>query len=230
MSIGDIYNRAKGVAIDYPRAIAAFRVGAEGGDASCQYQVGAMHYKGMGVAVDYNQARLWLERAVAQDHPIAFTLLGMAYSDGKGVIPSWRRARELFQRGVELGNSEAAKHESPLAISRAGQNLQDLTWEIQQVHTNVGYNVHDRHFVVHATLLPFRSQVAPLMDKRVEIYGTSRADMNGKRGVAIDFHPMGGAQGDRSTWRYTVQLDSGEGFKLKPASVRVEEGRIRRSK
>ena len=60
------------------------------------------------------------------------------------------------------------------------------------------------------------------MDKRVEIHGTSRADMNGKRGVAIDFHPLGGPQGDRSTWRYTVQLDSGEAFKLKPANVRAE--------
>ena len=60
------------------------------------------------------------------------------------------------------------------------------------------------------------------MDKRVEIHGTSRADMNGKRGVATDFHPMGGPQGDRSTWRYTVQLDSGEAFKLKRANVRAE--------
>ena len=60
------------------------------------------------------------------------------------------------------------------------------------------------------------------MDKRVEIHGTSRADINGKRGVATDFHPMGGPQGDRSTWRYTVQLDSGEAFKLKMANVRAE--------
>ena len=64
-------------------------------------------------------------------------------------------------------------------------------------------------------------KVASLMDKRVEIHGTSRADMNGKRGVATDFHPMGGPQGDPTTWRYTVQLDSGEAFKLKPANVRA---------
>ena len=60
------------------------------------------------------------------------------------------------------------------------------------------------------------------MDKRVEIHGTTRADINGKRGIATDFHPMGGLQGDRSTWRYTVQLDSGEVFKLKLANVRAE--------
>ena len=57
------------------------------------------------------------------------------------------------------------------------------------------------------------------MDKRVEIHGTSRADMNGKRGVATDFHSY---PADRTKDRYTVQLDSGEAFKLKPANVRAE--------
>ena len=59
------------------------------------------------------------------------------------------------------------------------------------------------------------------MDKRVEIHGTSRADINGQSGVATDFHPMGGPR-DPTKDRYTVQLDSGEAFKLKPANVRVE--------
>ena len=58
------------------------------------------------------------------------------------------------------------------------------------------------------------------MDKRVEIHGTSRADMNGKRGVATDFHPMDSK--DPTTWRYTVKLDGGEAFKLKRANVRAE--------
>ena len=57
------------------------------------------------------------------------------------------------------------------------------------------------------------------MDKRVEIHGTSRADINGQRGVATDFHYY---REDQSKWRYTVQLDSGEAFKLKPANVRAE--------
>ena len=56
------------------------------------------------------------------------------------------------------------------------------------------------------------------MDKRVEIHGTSRADMNGKRGVATDFN----WDDDKSKARYTVYLDSGEAFKLKLANVRAE--------
>ena len=58
------------------------------------------------------------------------------------------------------------------------------------------------------------------MDKRVEIHSTTRDDINGKRGVAIDFHYN---REDQSKCRYTVQLDSGEAFKVKPANVRAEE-------
>ena len=58
------------------------------------------------------------------------------------------------------------------------------------------------------------------MDKRVEIHGTSRADMNGKCGVATDFHTMDAE--DATTWRYSVKLDGGEAFKVKPANVRAE--------
>ena len=58
------------------------------------------------------------------------------------------------------------------------------------------------------------------MDKRVEIHGTSRADMNGKRGVATDFHTTDSE--DVATWRYTVKLDGGEAFKFKWANVRAE--------
>ena len=57
------------------------------------------------------------------------------------------------------------------------------------------------------------------MSKRVEIHGTSRADVNGKRGVAVDFH----LAEDPTTWRYSVQLDSGEAFKFKLVNVRAEK-------
>ena len=58
------------------------------------------------------------------------------------------------------------------------------------------------------------------MDKRVEIHGTSRTDMNGKCGVATDFHPMD--WNDRAADRYTVKLDSGEEYKLRRERLRAE--------
>ena len=53
------------------------------------------------------------------------------------------------------------------------------------------------------------------------IHGTSRADMNGKCGVATDFHPMDFK--DPTADRYTVKLDSGEEYKLRPVNLRAEE-------
>ena len=71
-----VYYWGQGAAIDYPRAMAAYKVGAEGGDALCQYQVGIMYVYGEGVAVDYQQALAWLEKATAQDYPDAVGELG----------------------------------------------------------------------------------------------------------------------------------------------------------
>ena len=80
------------MAIDYPRAMAAFEVGAEGGEVGCQWMVGSMYYNGLGVDVDYAQGLPWIEKAAAQDQPDAVCHLGGMYFDGEGVTPSWRRA------------------------------------------------------------------------------------------------------------------------------------------
>ena len=92
-----------------------------GGGDVCQYQVGMMCWDGEGVAVDDKQARLWLEKAAAQDEPHAVGQLGIMYFEGTGVTPSWRRARELYQRAIELGSSQSV------------ENMQHLTKSIQEV-------------------------------------------------------------------------------------------------
>ena len=119
--VGNIYHWGQGVAIDHPRAMAAYKVGAEGGDADCQWQVGWMYYYGRGVDVDYAQALPWIEKAAAQDQPKAVCTLGVMYKRGQGVTPSFRRAREYCARSIELGSSMAVK------------NMQILTIDIQNV-------------------------------------------------------------------------------------------------
>ena len=93
------------MAIDYARAMAAYKVGGEGGNATCQFQIGTMYCRGLGTTVDYKQARVWLEKAAAQDYPNAVGTLGVMCAEGWGVTPSWRRTRELFKRANELGGS-----------------------------------------------------------------------------------------------------------------------------
>ena len=102
--------------------------------------------------------------------------------------------------------------------------MQGLTEAIQTVTSQRSNHAAPLLVVRDLTIpppLPL-SHAQTLMDKRVEIHGTSRADMNGKRGVAIDFHMMGGHYGDPTTWRYTVKLDGGEAFKVKGPNVRAE--------
>ena len=120
--VGSIFYWGNGVPVDYPRAMAAYKVGAEGGDALCQYQGGTMYFFGQGVDVDYKQAQAWFEKAAAQDQPTAVGQLGAMYYEGKGVTPSWRRAREYYERAIELGDSDAV------------ENMQNLTGAIQDVN------------------------------------------------------------------------------------------------
>ena len=56
-----------------------------------------------------------------------------------------------------------------------------------------------------------------LAGKRVEVHGTSRADMNGQRGMATSF--------DEAAGRYVVRLDgpTGKTVKLKPTNVRHDD-------
>ena len=74
VTIGDIYNFGQGVAIDYERAVAGYKIGAEwrstmsarwrgtrsaprGGNALCQYNLGHMFREGRGIdSPDYKQA------------------------------------------------------------------------------------------------------------------------------------------------------------------------------
>ena len=104
--VGCIYIWGQGVAIDYPRAFAAYKVSAEGGNRGCQAQLGSMYALGHGVPQDYKQARAWFEKAAAQDYPDAVKHLGTLHFNGTGVTQSWRRTREYWERAIQLGNSK----------------------------------------------------------------------------------------------------------------------------
>jgi TPR repeat protein len=146
--VGGIYGWGQGVAVDYARSMAAYKVGAEGGDARCQFQAGMMYHTGRGVDVDYKQARAWLEKAAAQDLSDAVAQLGTMYSEGQGVTPSWRRAREYYERAIELG------------CSRAVKNMQKLTTIIQKVtsqrsnHTAPSSLLRERFHTPSPSLFP----------------------------------------------------------------------------
>ena len=125
--IGDIYYWGKGVAVDYERALAGYKIGAEGGDASCQNQLGSMSEQGKGIdSPDYEQALMWYEKAAAQDHAIACNNLGVRFREGRGQASSWRRARELYQRAIKLGCAQAIESAQVLTESIADVSTSPL--------------------------------------------------------------------------------------------------------
>ena len=134
--VGIIYYWGQGVAVDYARSMAAYKVGAEGGNAVCQWEVGMMYYNGDGVDVDYAQALPWIEKAAAQDLREAVGRLGTMYSHGEGVTPSFRRAREYYERAIELGDSHSVK------------SMQTLTKSIQNVTSQ-----RSNHFALSSSLV-----------------------------------------------------------------------------
>ena len=124
---GTIYLYGQGVSIDYQRALAAYKLGAKGGNASCQYLVGVMLEDGDGCDVDYQQALVWYEKAAAKDYANAFYSLGRMAQAGRAQQPSYRRAREHSQRAICLGSKQGIQlmkllddQVQKVASSRAG--------------------------------------------------------------------------------------------------------------
>ena len=114
--IGSIYFHGEGVAVDYKRALPAYKTGAEGGDAHCQNQLGSMlSGEAYGLELDYEQAVVWLEKAAAQDDPAACNNLAFMAVRAQGQAPSWRRARDYWQRAVDLGHAQASENMQPVA-------------------------------------------------------------------------------------------------------------------
>ena len=131
VQIGGIYDYGQGVAVDYERAMAAYKIGAEGGNAICQCQLGSMLHRGDGIdSPDQKQALAWLERAAAQDLPQAVHALGVMALRGHGRPLSWRDARQYYQRAIELGHCQLAAQDLKLAA----QDLKFLNGGLQQVH------------------------------------------------------------------------------------------------
>ena len=98
-----MYFWGEGVAVDYPRAMASFKVAAEAGDAMGMWQVGAMYRDGLGVAKDSEQAFPWVEKAAAKGAPAA--ILGLASMVSFGLA-------RLVVNSVGCGLSRAPKQRS----------------------------------------------------------------------------------------------------------------------
>jgi hypothetical protein len=58
-----MFKRGQGVAQDYVEAVRWYKLAAEQGDASAQFNLGNMYRKGQGVAQDFTRAHMWYNLA-----------------------------------------------------------------------------------------------------------------------------------------------------------------------
>ena len=197
----------------------AYKIAAKAGDAFSQYQLGGMLIEALGVERDFTQAAAWFEQAAAQEMPLAVMQLGRLHQRGHAPASSWRRARELLQRSVDLGFFGAQAVNDLQIFARTIAKVMGQAEHVTSSSVTCGNRMPLARSLVSSSRSPPTPQ--SLMDQRIEIHGTSRHDLNGKRGVATDFHPVG-SDHDHANWRYTVQLDSGYVCKVKQENVRAE--------
>lgn len=100
---------------DYAQADKIFRALAEKGDASAQFNLGAMYNNGQGKAKDYQEAVKWYRLAAAQGHAGAQSSLGYMYYGGQGVAQDYVRAHMWFNFAAAKGSGIAQKLRDKIA-------------------------------------------------------------------------------------------------------------------
>jgi len=84
-----------------------YKLAAEQGDASAQYNLGVMYKDGEGVPQDYKTAVKWYRIAAEQGNASAQTLLGAMYGKGQGVIQDYKTAVKWYRLAADQGNVTA---------------------------------------------------------------------------------------------------------------------------
>jgi hypothetical protein len=91
---------------DYATAFNEFLPLAKQGDASAQFDLGIMYYKGQGVPQDYAEAVRWYRKAADQGNADAQCYLGSLYAVGQGVAQDYGEAAGWFRKAADQGNAE----------------------------------------------------------------------------------------------------------------------------
>ena len=89
--------------MDHREAVRLYRLAADQGHATAQYQVGDCYANGEGVAKDQCEAVKWYRLAADQGHARAQYNLGCCYANGNGVAKDQREAVKWFRLAADRG-------------------------------------------------------------------------------------------------------------------------------
>lgn len=94
---------------DYIAAYEKFKIAAENGHASAQYNVALCYKTGKGVNQSDSLSFYWFERSAYQGHLSAQFNTGYCYYTGRGIAKNWELAALWFNRAAEQGDAFAKK-------------------------------------------------------------------------------------------------------------------------
>jgi TPR repeat protein len=104
VKLGQLYEKAKGVAQDYGEAIKWYRKAAEAGNSYGQVNLGWMYQNGFGVQRDYAEAVKWYRKAAEAGNSYGQVNLGVLYENGQGVGKDSTEALKWYRKAAEAGN------------------------------------------------------------------------------------------------------------------------------
>jgi peptidoglycan hydrolase-like protein with peptidoglycan-binding domain len=95
------------VAQDHDETVKWYRLAAEQGVATAQYNLGIMYDRGEGVAQDHAEAAEWYRRAAERDFAKAQFSLGVMYEKGQGVPQDYGEAVKWYRLAAAQGSAKA---------------------------------------------------------------------------------------------------------------------------
>lgn len=103
----DYYFGTNGVEKDYEKATDYYRLAAEQGYATAQYNLGNMYKYGLGTGRNYTEAVRWYRKAAEQGNASAQNNLGFCYDNGQGVERDCDEAVRWYRKAADQGYANA---------------------------------------------------------------------------------------------------------------------------
>lgn len=98
-----MYERGRGVPLDYAEALRWYRRAAMQGDTNGQANLAWMYEMGFGTLPDFHQAEYWYRRAANGGNARAQYNLGRLYHNGRGIEQDEEESQKWFRRAAESG-------------------------------------------------------------------------------------------------------------------------------
>lgn len=115
-----------GIAQDFTEGIRWYRLAADQGEVTAQYNLGLSYQEGTGVEQNLATAFDWFERAADQGDPKAQYETGLAYFTGEGTKQNYKRARKWYERAAKQGHAGAQHNLGLIYLEGIGTSRRDI--------------------------------------------------------------------------------------------------------